>query len=102
LCPDPLFCDGEDICLPGDPDADDDGCVGPGDPCFPLVCNENADTCDDCTANADCDDGVDCTVDTCNGATGECTNTPDNGLCPGPGDPGGAIVCDPIDGCIVP
>ena len=103
-CDDAEFCDGVDFCDPGNPDADSAGCVGPGNPCGggAPICDEGANECLACASNADCDDDVDCTVDTCNGVTGECFNTPDDGLCPGPGDPAGATACDPVDGCVVP
>jgi hypothetical protein len=35
-----------------------------------------------CTSDAQCDDGVACTDDRCDLATGMCTHTPDNTLCP--------------------
>jgi hypothetical protein len=52
-----------------------------------------------CTSDIECDDGVYCTIDTCDLGTGECQNSPDNGLC-GDGDVcNGIETCDPIDGC---
>jgi hypothetical protein len=75
-CPDPYFCDGDDVCDPADPDADSNGCVHPGNPCGGVtpICDETDDVCEACVSNAECDDGIDCTDDTCNGATGACSN----------------------------
>ncbi len=120
LCPDPLKCDGIDECDPANPDADPTtGCIEPGNPCCPIpnaspcfVCNEatfvegNVATCEDCTTNASCSDGLACTQDACNGLTGECSNVPQNSLCPNPLFCNGADTCDPTnpdagaDGCI--
>jgi hypothetical protein len=112
-CPDPVKCDGDDICDPLDPRADETtGCFAPGNPCAPRVCNEatfvvgDLNTCEDCTSNASCTDNIACTADTCDGATGACTNTPDNTLCPDTLFCNGDDICDPTnvdagpDGCI--
>jgi hypothetical protein len=76
LCPDPLFCNGDDICDPNNPDAGADGCVNAlpfGAPCA-NACNEATNTCFDCTSNLDCSDGIACTDDLCNGVNGLCTH----------------------------
>ena len=71
-CPNNKFCDGPDICISADPDADADGCIPTGGTC-PNACDENADACFDCTSNGDCDDGIACTDDVCNiPALGDC------------------------------
>jgi len=72
-CPDPLFCNGWDMCDPEHPDADVDGCIPDPYACA-NACDETTDTCFNCTSNADCDDGLDCTNDVCNGLTGECSH----------------------------
>ena len=41
-----------------------------------------------------CDDGVACTVDACSDASGGCTSTPDDSLCPT------SHRCDPSEGCL--
>jgi len=98
-CPDALFCDGADLCDPTNADADADGCYAPGPACTGTepVCDEDADTCAACEANSDCDDDIACTEDTCNGTTGECTNTADDSLCPDPDFCDGTDVCDPTN-----
>lgn len=98
-CPDPLNCDGIDYCDPSNKDADADGCVQPGNPCDPLLCDEGTyvagdnSTCTKCTSNADCDDSVTCTNDTCDGISGACSHAPDSMLCPD------ALFCDGVDSC---
>ena len=81
-------CDGAGVCLPNDePDgADcDDGqfctgaescqagiCVSAGDPCAPLVCQEETDSCGQCADDDACSDGLFCNgVETCD-AQGQC------------------------------
>jgi len=83
-CPDPLFCDGEDLCQPDDEDADFNGCVPQGNPCDGVVelpiCDEVTNACKACQSNADCSAwiGVDedaCTATLCNVAgQGRCSN----------------------------
>lgn len=100
LCSDPDFCDGVDFCDPDDEDADSNGCVNPGNPCnnnFPI-CDETGNDCEACTSNTECDDWVgrddiNCTDTTCNGVTGACSNTANNGNCPV------GQVCNPAVGC---
>jgi len=111
-CPDALNCDGVDFCDPANPNADDDGCVPPGDPCDPKLCDEatyvvgDPGTCVDCTSNADCNDVITCTLDTCDGVTGNCWHTPDDALCPDASFCDGVDTCDPadpdadVDGCV--
>ena len=48
---------------------------------------------DPCASDGDCDDGVACTTDTCDGASGECSNTPSDGSC----DDGIACTTDTCD-----
>jgi len=102
-CPDTLNCDGVDFCDPANPDADDDGCVQPGNPCDPQLCDEGTyvvgdpGTCVDCTANADCDDGVTCTQDVCDGGTGNCSHTDTDALCPDGSFCDGVDTCNPAD-----
>ena len=96
-CPDPDFCDGDDVCDPTNDDADANGCLQPGYPCGGTtpVCDEADDgSCNACTSNLDCDDGIDCTNDSCNGLTGACTNGPDDGNCTG------ADQCSDTLGCV--
>lgn len=104
LCPDPLKCDGVDLCDPNNADADaTTGCYAPGNPCDPKVCNESTyvegdpNTCTNCTSNADCSDGIPCTADTCDGATGNCSHNADNTLCPDTLFCNGDDVCAPND-----
>ena len=112
-CPDPVKCDGDDICDPNNADANEaTGCYAPGNPCAPRVCNEatyvvgDPNTCENCTSNASCTDGVACTEDTCNGVLGTCANVPNNTLCPDPLFCNGDDICDPndpdagVDGCV--
>ncbi len=42
---DGLYCNGEEICNPSDPDADEDGCAHGPPPCAPEDCDEINDTC---------------------------------------------------------
>jgi hypothetical protein len=121
-CDDDLFCTEDDFCDPEDDEANGTtGCVNTGDPCELAanvaggyfvqrkICTEagNGD-CLDCTSNGDCNDGITCTEDTCNGATGVCTNVGDNDLCPDPDFCDGADFCNPNDedadgnGCVRP
>lgn len=74
-CPDADFCNGPDICSPNDADADADGCIPDvgNEPCS-TACNENDESCFNCTGNSDCDDGLACTDDLCNGLDGECAH----------------------------
>ncbi len=104
LCPDPVKCDGDDICDPLNVDADaTTGCYAPGNPCAPKVCNETTfvvgdlNTCTNCVSNADCSDGIVCTQDTCNGVTGDCTITNTNSLCPDALFCNGDDICAPAD-----
>jgi hypothetical protein len=55
-CHDTLFCNGEDWCDPTSIDADSQGCVHDGDPCFDkgLICDEAYEECDLCTNNTQC------------------------------------------------
>ncbi len=75
LCPDGLFCNGEETC-------DGQGACQAGAP-------------------VDCGDGVNCTVDSCDEANDVCANTPDNANCP---DDGlfctGQEMCDPALDCV--
>ncbi len=83
-CDDGLFCTGDAVCEPDSDDAESGtGCVREGNPCESdtPVCVESTDSCRGCESNAECDDGIACTTDSCNGITGQCNNTPHNGLC---------------------
>jgi hypothetical protein len=128
LCDDDQFCTDDDFCNPDHDDADETtGCVNETDPCncaHPSnpcgfggvagfleerkLCNEADDTCDDCTGNEDCDDDILCTEDTCNGATGVCTNESNSDNCPDPDFCDGVDECDPMsvdadaNGCVQP
>jgi len=111
-CPNPLNCDGVDICDPSDPQSDGDGCVQPGNPCAPMPCDEatyivgDPETCVGCASNADCDDGITCTLDTCDGVTGNCSHSNADALCPDAAFCDGVDVCEPsdpdadADGCV--
>lgn len=107
LCDDDLFCTDDDYCDPEHPDAGADGCVHETNPCDPQLCDEGDDAavCVECEANAECvgfdgEDDFDCTETRCNGATGECVNTPVDANC------GEGEICDPDakgadeDGCV--
>ena len=48
----------------------------------------------------DCNDSVACTVDSCNGATDSCNNTPDNAVCSDGLFFNGAEGCNPSLGCV--
>jgi len=115
-CDDELFCTETDACLGG-------VCVGSGNSCAPLFCDEGAKRCVGCLSNSDCDDGNVCTDDTCNAAgicehanntapcdDGNACTTADacsSGVCLG-GSPlvcddgdvcNGLETCDPTEGC---
>lgn len=65
-CNDGLFCTATDVCSGG-------ACVGSGDPCPGLLCNESTNACVECILNADCpSDGNGCTDERC--IAGECFN----------------------------
>jgi hypothetical protein len=68
-CRDGLFCNGQERCQPGDPDADKRGCIAaPRPPCDRgTVCREDADACIRPCRDADGDghDAVDCGGDDC-------------------------------------
>jgi hypothetical protein len=49
--------------------------------------------------NVDCDDGVECTIDTCDPATGACSNTPDDTYCDDGLFCNGVETCDPLNDC---
>ncbi|MGB0716276.1 MAG: hypothetical protein ACPGXK_10380 [Phycisphaerae bacterium] len=100
----------------------EDGCSCPQD-CGPEVCgdgicNTACEDCSNCPADCgcvncdeqcvagtcvadpvDCDDSVACTVDSCDPATGDCVNTPDDSLCDDGNACNGVETCDPINGC---
>ncbi len=104
-CPDPLKCDGDDQCVPADPDADSNGCIQPGNPCDAIgkVCSESTfvvgdlNTCTTCVSNADCSDGITCTQDVCAGAPALCSHVDTDSLCPDASFCDGDDVCDPAD-----
>ncbi len=85
-CDDGLFCNGDEVCLPSDPQAGADGCVttnvpqptGPSlGPCAYYVCDEGSDSFSPLNQNpgASCNDGIYCTTgDVCN-ASGQCQGT---------------------------
>ncbi|MAQ13869.1 MAG: hypothetical protein CMN30_03630 [Sandaracinus sp.] len=59
-CSDDVFCNGSEVCSPGDPGANDFGCTAGDLPCGLRDCDETADSCVfDCAVTADADgDGV--------------------------------------------
>ena len=61
-CDDGAFCTSTDTCQSG-------VCVGTGNPCEPLVCDEANDVCIECRTGGDCDDGNVCTDDICEDGT---------------------------------
>ncbi|MCZ7684820.1 MAG: MopE-related protein [Sandaracinaceae bacterium] len=56
-CDDGVYCNGEEVCLPGDPLGDARGCVAGSPPCMPSqTCDEAVGRCvSDCAANPDAD-----------------------------------------------
>ena len=87
LCDNGLFCDGNENC---DPIL---GCQPGFDPCGGFFCDEPSDTCGTCVTDADCDDFITCTVDSCDVATGFCSNLPNDANC----DNG--LFCDGFETC---
>jgi hypothetical protein len=73
VCADSYACNGDEVCAPADPGADDRGCIAGTD--------------------LDCSDAYECTHDSCVESSG-CQHVPDNSLC-NPGE-----ICDPDSGCI--
>ena len=73
LCDDGLWCNGQEICLPG------------------LGCEQGP--------APDCSDGILCTVDTCNEAENRCDNTPNHALCNNGQWCDGTEVCVAEIGC---
>ena len=63
------------------------------------VCSEDNDSCINCLQDIDCDDVIECTVDTCNGNTGSCVNSPDDTLCNNGLYCDGVETCDSTNGC---
>lgn len=98
LCNDGLFCNGAETC------DQVNGCQSGPVPCNPATetCVE-PDTCEPivtgCTSDADCADNVTCTVDVCDTTTGECSNTPNNGICDNGLFCDGAETCDQVNDC---
>ena len=84
-CGDGLFCNGPETCSSG-------SCQPGTPPCPPSkVCNETAETCDDCSTSADCDDGKYCNgSETC--AAGNCQTGTDP--CPD------SLCDDDLDACV--
>ena len=84
FCNDGQFCNGEETCVPYDPNADSFGCVTD----IPPTCNDN----------------IACTLDSCdplaNGGGGGCVYTPDHAFCDNLLFCDGAETCDAIQGCI--
>lgn len=70
-CDDGAFCNGPELCSPGDPLADARGCISGAAPCVDgQTCDESADACaTDCSRDADADgdghDAIDCGGDDC-------------------------------------
>jgi hypothetical protein len=84
-CDDDLFCDGEEACQSGT-------CVSSGNPCAPLACDEEADTCGQCFSDAECDDGIFCNgPEHCN-AQAQCE--PGTAPCPG------QLCSEALDACV--
>lgn len=75
-------------------------CVSAGDPCpETMICNEEADDCDECADDVHCDDGINCTLDRC--VAGACVFEPDNERCPDDGlFCSGSESCDATLGCV--
>ncbi|MCB9616600.1 MAG: hypothetical protein H6722_29545 [Sandaracinus sp.] len=66
-CDDGVFCNGRELCRPGDEGADEYGCVAGSSPCGEGMCNESADTCPiDCVdTDGDGAGAVECGGDDC-------------------------------------
>ncbi len=81
LCPDDgLFCNGQELCRPGDLDADAvTGCLAGGNPCPPSDCAECDEPSASCrpTPGLACDDGDVCTQGDLCSEDGNCTPGPD-------------------------
>ncbi|UCC30187.1 MAG: matrixin family metalloprotease [Phycisphaerales bacterium] len=123
-CDDGLFCTDDDYCDPAHADADETtGCVNETDPCDCAhasdpcegalgdrkLCTEaDGGDCLDCGNDTDCDDGILCTADDCTVATGVCTNSEEDDMCPDPVFCDGPDFCDPtnvdadFNGCVQP
>lgn len=128
VCSDGAFCNGTEICdATSDcqagtaPDCDDgvsctnDSCDEGIDQCVSTpddaVCDDGAycngvemcDATNDCQAGAavDCGDAVSCTVDTCDEASDQCVNAPDDSVCNDGAFCNGAETCDPTNDCQV-
>jgi len=80
LCDDGVYCNGDEACDPGSPDADPDGCVAGPD--------------------RDCADPIDCTNDVCNELLRVCLHYPDSTLCDNGEYCDGAEMCQPGVGCV--
>jgi hypothetical protein len=85
-CDDGSYCNGADTCAAG-------ACAHAGDPCEiqGKVCDEDQDSCRDCSQDLDCDDQNPCTADSCGG--GSCGHAPQGGAC----DDG--VFCNGTDSC---
>ncbi|HJL14138.1 MAG TPA: MopE-related protein, partial [Sandaracinaceae bacterium LLY-WYZ-13_1] len=76
-CDDGVFCNGQELCRPGEPGAGEDGCLAGEAPCTgSQTCNEMEARCDsDCAAEPDADgdghDAVNCGGDDCDDADPE-------------------------------
>ncbi len=78
-CDDEAFCTGVEICQPGHPNANEEGCRVQQ---VPQV-----------------DDGIDCTVDACDEDNDVVTHTPNNALCDDGAFCNGEEICVPGAGC---
>jgi hypothetical protein len=86
-CNDGAFCTASDVCSGG-------VCVGSGNACPGLLCNEAADSCVECFTVGDCDDdGIACTVDQC--TAGVCQYVPNHSVC------GDGVFCNGVEQCNV-
>ncbi|RME37020.1 MAG: hypothetical protein D6788_10395 [Planctomycetota bacterium] len=91
-CDDGLFCTANDVCTNG-------VCVGSGDPCPGLLCDETNDQCVECFTVSDCpDDGIACTVDAC--VNGVCRHDPSDALCDDGLFCNGPETCNALLGCV--
>jgi len=93
-CDDGVFCTANDVCGGG-------ACVGSGNRCPGLLCDESGDQCVECFTVADCpDDGIPCTVNQCN--NGQCDYVPNNAACDDGTFCNGAEFCNAASGCVTP
>jgi hypothetical protein len=98
LCPSNQFCVvGQNGCTAGTPCSNGAQCQD-GNLCNGVETCTNG-ICHPGTA-VNCDDGIYCTTDSCNPATGACTNAPNNAFCDDGKACNGVETCDPTQDCV--